>query len=409
MSQDETDSKDRESGTGSSLSGQTEESETAPHELSVSAWTAPEHLVPRRFPGPVHTDVLLRVAVEREAYAELNAHAVESLDEEVCGVLAGEVCEDEAGLFVHVRAAIRGASVRTGSSHVTYTQETWNQIHETMEREHPSLRIVGWYHSHPGFGVEFSDMDLFIQENFFSGLGQIALVGDPLSGDVAICVNTSNGVRNIERFWVDGRERPCRMPAHVSNGSRATGAASDEAIENLESLEVRVNQLTKGVDDLRLTIHRTLLSLIMLVSVGIVLALGFYIYSIYARPYTPPEHLAWAPVPLNIDGKPILLGLRLFAWPIPPELLRVLPDLDGGKADGSSKDDVLRKFIPKLEEPVDNSRTDSDSSQQGRTDGAPRPPNSVRPSAPDGAASKNSKPPSSSRSGSKLDQKGIKE
>ena len=36
------------------------------------------------------------------------------------------------------------------------------------------LKIVGWYHTHPGFGVEFSEMDLFIQQNFFGGPAQIA-------------------------------------------------------------------------------------------------------------------------------------------------------------------------------------------------------------------------------------------
>ncbi len=41
-----------------------------------------------------------------------------------------------------------------------------------MEEKHSSLSIVGWYHSHPGFGVEFSDMDMFIQKNFFSSAGR---------------------------------------------------------------------------------------------------------------------------------------------------------------------------------------------------------------------------------------------
>ena len=116
----------------------------------------------------------------RQAYADVVAHAKENLDAKVCGVLAGRFWEDEQGLYADVEAAVRGTAVAHGSSHVTYTQETWNKIHQTMEQDHPKLQIVGWYHSHPGFGVEFSDMDMFIQENFFSGAGQIALVTDPL-------------------------------------------------------------------------------------------------------------------------------------------------------------------------------------------------------------------------------------
>src|SRR4051812_34927339 len=64
----------------------------------------------RDFPGPRNVEVPLRISVERKAYAELIAHAKESLDREVCGVLAGHLCEDDQGLFVSVEAAIRGTA-----------------------------------------------------------------------------------------------------------------------------------------------------------------------------------------------------------------------------------------------------------------------------------------------------------
>ena len=58
----------------------------------------------RNFPGPRGADAPLRIAIEKKAYAELIAHAKESLDREVCGVLAGHLCEDDEGLFVSVEA-----------------------------------------------------------------------------------------------------------------------------------------------------------------------------------------------------------------------------------------------------------------------------------------------------------------
>ena len=41
--------------------------------------------------------------------------------------------------------------------------------------------IVGWYHSHPGFGIFLSEHDRFIHRHFFGEPGQIALVIDPLA------------------------------------------------------------------------------------------------------------------------------------------------------------------------------------------------------------------------------------
>jgi proteasome lid subunit RPN8/RPN11 len=39
--------------------------------------------------------------------------------------------------------------------------------------------VVGWHHTHPGFGVFLSGYDLFIHQHFFREPWQIALVIDP--------------------------------------------------------------------------------------------------------------------------------------------------------------------------------------------------------------------------------------
>ncbi|UCG85631.1 MAG: Mov34/MPN/PAD-1 family protein, partial [Gemmatimonadota bacterium] len=159
--------KDKQAPNSSRDSTDASEGEDTDELVPVGDWHDRKKPVWRRFPGPEQTGVALRVAIERRPYAELVGHAKESLDMEVCGVLVGDVCEDEEGLFVDVKATIRGAAARAGSAHVTYTQETWNDIHRELEQRYPDRSIVGWYHSHPGFGVTFSEMDVFIQQNFF--------------------------------------------------------------------------------------------------------------------------------------------------------------------------------------------------------------------------------------------------
>ena len=66
-------------------------------------------------------------------------------------------------------------------THVTFTQDTWEHIYKVKDSEYPDHRIVGWYHSHPGFGVFLSDHDTFIHQNFFSSPQQVAWVYDPHS------------------------------------------------------------------------------------------------------------------------------------------------------------------------------------------------------------------------------------
>ena len=58
-------------------------------------------------------------------------------------------------------------------------------------------KIVGWYHSHPGFGVFLSEHDLFIQQNFFSNPQQVAWVYDPHTDEEG-CFGWIGG--NIEKL-----------------------------------------------------------------------------------------------------------------------------------------------------------------------------------------------------------------
>jgi proteasome lid subunit RPN8/RPN11 len=100
---------------------------------------------------------------------------------EVCGVLVGSVYENTSGAFCYVEGCIRGNYAAGGSAQVTFTAETWQHIDREMEDRFPGRKIVGWYHTHPGFGIFLSEMDLFIHRHFFNAPWQTALVYDPHS------------------------------------------------------------------------------------------------------------------------------------------------------------------------------------------------------------------------------------
>lgn len=294
-------------------------------------------VIRRAFPGPRGAEVILRVGMERSAYADLIAHAKESLEVEVCGVLAGHVCEDDEGLFLHVEAVIRGTAANQASTHVTFTQATWNAIHQTLERDFPKLKMLGWYHTHPGFGVEFSEMDLFIQKNFFSGPTQIALVADPLSGAVAIVVNTLRGIEYLARFWVDGREQPCRAPKGAPGDTPAAPPATGEPAGSVQALEARVSQLVQAVDDLRTSYHRFLTFVGIVFCLAVIAAVGYTVYHQYTSRFEPPRLNSYAPVPVQIGDRTVLLGVGVVEWQVPPELNAVFLQLEQLEREAAEK------------------------------------------------------------------------
>jgi proteasome lid subunit RPN8/RPN11 len=122
-----------------------------------------------------------RVLISGEVLRQIRQHARSSSKTEVCGVLIGD---DGANADkIKVAACIPGLNAAQAGTHVTFTQDTWEHIYKIKDSKFPDDRIVGWYHSHPGFGVFLSDHDTFIHKNFFSSPLQVAWVYDPHSDE----------------------------------------------------------------------------------------------------------------------------------------------------------------------------------------------------------------------------------
>ena len=117
--------------------------------------------------------------VDSEVVRLIRQHARSSGTTEVCGVLIGQDRDQR----VEVAACIEGQNADEAGAHVTFTQDTWEHIYAVKDKKYPNERIVGWYHSHPGFGIFLSDHDTFIHKNFFSSPGQVAWVFDPQSDE----------------------------------------------------------------------------------------------------------------------------------------------------------------------------------------------------------------------------------
>lgn len=286
--------------------------------MKVGEWNEETEWARKDFPGPAGVDEILRVAYEREALADVHGHAREFLENEICGVLVGEVCQDGQGPFVWVKAAIRGAHAKEKRTEVAFTQETWETIHKTKDERYPKLQIVGWYHSHPGFGVEFSEMDIFVQQNFFPAPTQIALVTDPLSGQLAMLVCRDKKPVYLERFWVDGREHQAQTP---KGGAAPGGGAPDPATaEKLKAVETRLNQVIAAVDRQSTSLYRFQAIALGMLFAALATGLAYNVWTASQKTYKPPTLNSYARIPVQVGDRTVWLGVQVVDWDVPPEL-----------------------------------------------------------------------------------------
>jgi proteasome lid subunit RPN8/RPN11 len=183
-----------------------------------------------------------QAVIRRDVLQEIHAHGLSTLEAEVCGVLVGNVYRDDRGPYLHIHASIRGDKAEGHAAQVTFTSATWDHIHSVMEKQHPDAKIVGWYHTHPGFGIFLSGMDLFIQDNFFNLPWQVAFVYDPVGKDEGMFV-WRGGKSEREPFLI---EEPDLEDARQASGWRWK-RRENLAIASSRGVLARLSDLPRGV------------------------------------------------------------------------------------------------------------------------------------------------------------------
>jgi proteasome lid subunit RPN8/RPN11 len=160
-----------------------------------------------------------QVVIRQSVMNDLHAHGKENTEVEICGVLLGNVYHDSRGTWCLIDASVRGNFASHKQTQVTITSETWTHVNQERDRLYPDKKFIGWYHTHPGFGIFLSGMDDFIQGNWFAEPWQIALVYDPKSGEEGVFV------------WRDGKTvaEPFIVVSEDGAAGSSAGSQADDS------------------------------------------------------------------------------------------------------------------------------------------------------------------------------------
>ena len=147
---------------------------------------------------PVEGD--LPVFVDLDAMREMEEHAESDTRVELGGVLlGGQYCDEQGQPFLLVTDSLRARHYESTKGSFKFTHDTWQQITRERDQFPPELQMVGWYHTHPDWGVFLSGLDMFICENFFNKPLDVALVIDPCQHDRGFFQWTAGDSRQTRR------------------------------------------------------------------------------------------------------------------------------------------------------------------------------------------------------------------
>lgn len=130
------------------------------------------------------------IFVRNSLLTKVKEHARRDLSHECFGLLLGNAYSDPIRkvLWIEVQDAV--AAVDTNASIVAVEvsakefQRLNDEVDEIWNKTQGETRKIGWYHSHPNFGIFMSGTDQANQKQFYSQEWQIALVVDPVREEI---------------------------------------------------------------------------------------------------------------------------------------------------------------------------------------------------------------------------------
>ena len=223
----------------------------------------------------------LRVYLRYPLFRALDDFALRDTSREQAGLLLGR--KPEGGGWVQVEEAL-DVGIDEGGSR--FTARSWQRARRLARHRHPGLEVVGWFHTHPGTGVDLSAEETEVHQKFFSEPWQVVYVVDPVLRE-----------RNFH-LWREGSLAPASGFRIYGKEEQVMQVADREPSRPDEHLRERY--LERGLEKLQRMVRRPPIRVIDYVLVGL-LVLNLLVMLL--RP-TPP---------VRVDQKELLAGQRQLA------------------------------------------------------------------------------------------------
>ena len=175
--------------------------------------------------GTIETDDV-KVYIHQSVISALEDYARSDTKNELGSILLGAYSNALGQASVMISEYIEAKYTDASASTLTFTHETWEYVHKQQAEKWPELRIVGWQHTHPGYGIFLSNYDMFIQENFFNLPFQIAYVIDPVQNTRGFFCWKNGRIERLKGYYIYDEPGKIIVPPTDGTGEPAVSMSS---------------------------------------------------------------------------------------------------------------------------------------------------------------------------------------
>ncbi|MCE5199258.1 MAG: EsaB/YukD family protein [Armatimonadota bacterium] len=177
-------------------------------------------------------ELRLDVRIDAQVHREIEQFAEIDRHKECAGLLLGKVTTEGRDRVIQITAFVPAEHASGTRTNVTIGLDAWASMLRVREERYPDLRILGWFHTHAGWGVFMSDSDVFIQRHFFPHPNMVAFVLDPTIA------------RDGFFFWHEGKISLCgsygivSAPVHTQNEKKNKRTAKKTKRPDLRDIAI---------------------------------------------------------------------------------------------------------------------------------------------------------------------------
>lgn len=177
-----------------------------------------------------------QVRIDVDVHREIADFAGRDRNNECAGLLLGDMSLESGERVVHIRAAIPAVCAPATRATVRITHQCWESMMQERDDRFAEMKLVGWFHTHPGWGVFMSELDVFIHTSFFNHPNHVSYVLDPTTGRDGFFAWQDSTISLLPAFThVGAAVTPCDRPLPSSGVTARRPDFRDAAIVALSA------------------------------------------------------------------------------------------------------------------------------------------------------------------------------
>ncbi|MEW6280546.1 MAG: Mov34/MPN/PAD-1 family protein, partial [Candidatus Eremiobacterota bacterium] len=143
-----------------------------------------------------------RLYLRYDLFRAIEEFALRDTSREMAGLLLGHVAPD--GSFLQVEEAVEcGVAEDEGGR---FSPRVFQYARRIARHRYPGMRILGWFHTHPGSGLDLSDEEREVHRSNFPEAWQVLYVEDPVRKDRTFHLQSGGQFSAARGFRIYGKE-----------------------------------------------------------------------------------------------------------------------------------------------------------------------------------------------------------